>query len=304
MALGAINPRMKGRYLLAPTAVALVLATQPAAAAPLQLDPTSKWVVDYREDSCRLSRQFGAGDQQVLLLLSRYGPGDTFRMTIAGKPTRALIRPKIRLRFEPNEEEQQLEAVESTLGKLPAILFSPAFSIDKYEGLGEYRFDDPSTWPDRRELAPQRFAAVRNLTVGVDRSKPLVLRTGPLDKAFGVMTSCIDNLLTSWGVDPAREKSLQRRPTPKANPADWITTSDYPADMVAAGQPAIVEFRLNIDATGAVTACHIQETTRAKAFDDAVCKSMIRRAKFNPAIDANGVPVASYWRQTVRFLMP
>jgi outer membrane biosynthesis protein TonB len=69
-----------------------------------------------------------------------------------------------------------------------------------------------------------------------------------------------------------------------------------------AGQGAIVNFRLLVDAAGSVTGCFIQQTTRLKEFDDAVCKSISRRAKFDPALDKDGKPILSYYNNTVRFM--
>jgi hypothetical protein len=74
--------------------------------------------------------------------------------------------------------------------------------------------------------------------------------------------------------------------------------------MLGIGQPAIVEFRLSIGADGVPLACHIQETTRPKEFDNAVCKSLMRRARFEPALDATGTAITSYYRNTVRFQIP
>ena len=55
-----------------------------SAKGPLQLKQTSAWNVDYADDRCRLMRQFGVGDEKVFAIFDRYGPGERFRMTIAG----------------------------------------------------------------------------------------------------------------------------------------------------------------------------------------------------------------------------
>ncbi|MEL6876307.1 MAG: hypothetical protein AAGM33_12625, partial [Pseudomonadota bacterium] len=55
----------------------MLLWSHPASAAkePLYLEPSSKWVMHYDEDSCRLIRSFGKDRNQVSLILSRFGPG-------------------------------------------------------------------------------------------------------------------------------------------------------------------------------------------------------------------------------------
>lgn len=74
--------------------------------------------------------------------------------------------------------------------------------------------------------------------------------------------------------------------------------------MLMQGQPAIVEFRLSVGADGAPLSCHIQSTTRPKEFDEAVCGSLMKRARFSPALDAEAKPMTSYYRNTVRFQIP
>jgi hypothetical protein len=118
------------------------------------------------------------------------------------------------------------------------------------------------------------------------------------------LDKCIDELLTHWGIDVEKHKNLKRSPVPAQNPGRWIYSSDYPMDMLQIGQPALVEFRLSVSEDGKPTACHIQATTRPKEFDDAVCKSLLRRAAFEPALDSEGKPIASYWRSRVRFQIP
>ena len=41
-----------------------------------------------------------------------------------------------------------------------------------------------------------------------------------------------------------------------------------------------------------------------KGFDDAVCAAMMKRARFDPALDKDAKPIKSYWRTSVRFQMP
>ena len=47
--------------------IAIVVSAQllMAAAQPVRLQPSSQWVLDYAENSCRLIRNFGEGDQQT-----------------------------------------------------------------------------------------------------------------------------------------------------------------------------------------------------------------------------------------------
>ena len=110
--------------------------------------------------------------------------------------------------------------------------------------------------------------------------------------------------MTHWGIDVATQSSLRHGPLPTGNPGTWISDNNYPRDLVQNGSQGIVQFRLIVDPTGAPTSCHIQKSTRPVGFDDVVCAAMIRNARFEPAIDAQGKPVTSYFRSSVRFQIP
>ena len=122
-------------------------------------------------------------------------------------------------------------------------------------------------------------------------------------KPLASLRECSWATVKLWGLDVDQQKRLTRRAEPKGHTTDWFNVDDYPPKMFKAGHQGIVNFRMIIDETGEPLSCHIQESTRPKDFDDAVCKAVMKRARFEPALDAQGKPVASYWRQTVRFLL-
>src|SRR5206468_8282021 len=55
-----------------------------SAAQPLRLEPSSAWVLDYAENSCRLIRTFGEGPHKAVLSLESEAPGE-MDMLVAGK---------------------------------------------------------------------------------------------------------------------------------------------------------------------------------------------------------------------------
>jgi len=89
-----------------------------AAKEPLHLEPSSKWHVDFAEDSCTLERQFGEGDQKVDFLLFQFEPGDNFRFTLAGKLTKTTELRRIgHIQFGPNEVQQDFSYFVGKLDK-------------------------------------------------------------------------------------------------------------------------------------------------------------------------------------------
>ncbi len=291
----------------------LSLLTAPNAGAkpkePLHLQPSSKWLLNYADDSCRLARQFGEGDDKVMLVMDRFEPGDGMRMSFFGKPARtSRMDGDAKIRFGPNQAEQAIGFYPGRGdGKTPALVLRSEVRIaprseaengayDAARNAGDFGF----RWST---VTPAEEAAVTWIEVGSPVSRPFVLETGSMGNAFAALSKCTDELLDHWGIDVARHATMTRPVTPISDPGQWIRSGDYPQEMLWQGQRALVQFRLNVDASGKPTACHIQQTTRAKEFDDAVCKSIMRRAEFKPALDADGKPMASYWLSSVNFHM-
>lgn len=271
---------------------------------PLVLKPSSAWQVDYAEERCRLAHQFGEGEQTVLLAMDRFGPSEYFRLTIAGKPAKTNVeKGEATVQFGPSEQEQRIQFVNGTLGEEPALVFSSSARIAPPSAaeLLAIKNRKNTEWVVNQPISEDRQKAVRHLRVGTPLRKPVILETGSMRAPLAALDTCIENLLTSWGVDVERHKTLSRAATPFNSPDKWIMSYDYPKGMLFSGQPALVNFRLSIGPDGMPTACHIQATTRPKEFDNAVCKSVMKRARFSPALDAQGQPLVSYYQNSVYF---
>jgi hypothetical protein len=299
---------MMTRIFIAAALLVMPHALVAAPKEPLRLKPSMPWNVDFAEDRCRIARVFGADKEQVFMFLDRYGPGEYFRLTVAGKPIQT-VRDKgdASVQFGPVEKEQQLDFLAGTLNKLPALIFVGGARVappsdEELAAIAQRGPDDE--WIELAPVSDARLRTISNLTIGKPLQRAIVLETGPMRGAFKVSDACIDDLMTTWGIDVEKHKTMLRMPTPQNPPSRWIVSSDYPIKMLRIGQPAIVEFRLSIGADGVPLACHIQETTRPKEFDNAVCKSLMRRARFEPALDATGTAITSYYRNTVRFQIP
>ena len=287
------------------------VVTQPVYAkkAPLVLKPSSNWIIEYEEDSCRLIRTFGVDDEKVVAIFNRYGPNEDFRLTLAGGPVRVRsTSSRTTLQFGPVEAVQKLTFSRGSFGKdMPALIFSGTISLAPKPPQPELRksdYSDTEETDNFREISAERRAATTYLSVDGSLRKPIQLALGPMDKPLGALSTCVDELMTHWGIDVEKHKKLSRSVVPDGNPGKWIIPNDYPMDMLLQRQPALVQFRLSVDETGAMTECHIQKTTRPKEFDDAVCESLARRAKFLPALDENGKAIKSFYRNAVRFQIP
>lgn len=290
----------------------LAAASMPVQAKePLRLAPSSKWHVDYAPDSCRLGRSFGTGDNEVILILDRFQPGPMVFMSLIGKPAR--VRSNTRqtvIRFGPNEREQERHFDAATLdnGK-PVMMVGGsvlvAGSNDAWEASQTERDEreDSSRLTPLPPIDPALNASVTSVEIDIPGKPPILLETGAMGKPMEALTGCTSDLLRGWGIDVAAHEKLSRPAVPASNPGRWMNISDYPLQMLNDGKQGIVHFRLIVDEAGKPKSCHIQKSTRPKAFEDAVCEGIMKRARFEPAFDAAGKPVASYYLNRVRFQM-
>ncbi len=298
---------MAKSYIASLIALATPTVSVAAASEPLVLKPTSSWQVNYANERCRLGRQFGEGNQTMLLFMDRFSAYDEFRLTIAGKLVETrLQKGDADIQFGPTEQKQKLAYLIGNIAEDPAFVFTRSTRIAPFTAAEQLatknRGDNNDV--DIQPVSQERKKAVKYVRIGKPLNRPVTLETGSLGAPFAALDKCIDNLVASWGVDVEKHKTLSRAATPLKSPDTWIKSYDYPKGMLFAGQPALVNFRLSIGPDGVPTACHIQATTRPKEFDNAVCKSVMKRARFSPALDAQGQPLASYYQNNVYFRLP
>ena len=104
---------------------------------------------------------------------------------------------------------------------------------------------------------------------------------------------------------PAPEPSVKPRlAKPSNSPADWVTTSDYPAHELREGNQGLARFLLTIGANGKVDACTITQSTGFRALDEATCRNVSRRARFKPATDSSGAKITGSYSGSVRWVIP
>lgn len=92
--------------------------------------------------------------------------------------------------------------------------------------------------------------------------------------------------------------------SPKGNPGGWITNDDYRPSWINRGFSGVANFTLVIDARGRVSRCSITGSTGHSALDEATCRLLERRARFEPAKDSSGNVVAGSYRSSVRWTIP
>lgn len=274
----------------------------------LRLQPSTRWVLDYAEENCRLARNFGEGKERVTLVIDQFAPGDWFRITLAGKPLRVnnMARlDKAKLRFGPHEPESEITAkVGTTEAGEPVLLVNGTLRLapltEEERAAAKAAAEDGRRF-EPAPIGPAREAAATWLELTKAMRRDVILETGPMAKPLAALRGCSWDTVKFWGLDVEQQKTLTRKPRSTRSPMTWFNANDYPTSMIRDGYEGVVNFRLLIDAAGKPTSCKIQISTHPKAFDDAVCRAVMKRAEFEPALDAQGQPAPSYWVSTVHF---
>lgn len=78
-----------------------------------------------------------------------------------------------------------------------------------------------------------------------------------------------------------------------------IRPSDYPEDALQRNEQGTVEARLHINARGFVSRCVIVSSSGSASLDSATCSILSRRARFEPALDGQGVPTTGTFQQHI-----
>ncbi len=93
----------------------------------------------------------------------------------------------------------------------------------------------------------------------------------------------------AWAADVSRSPKLR-------NPQDLISGSDYPRSSARRNETGIVSVQIEVSPKGRVDACEITESSGFETLDAVTCSLMRSRARFDPALDLAGSPVAGVYR--------
>lgn len=290
---GLAKRRLAGMSLVA----ALLAGQVQAASTALVLEPSSPWSMDYAEDSCRLARIFGTGDQSVFFYIERFAPSTEQFVVVAGKPLSRYEKKPVGLRFSPDAPLRESTIFWGTHGSFaPAVIAPTVDLVEKPAG-------EPSTDSLFAVVSPEREKSINAFEVMTGKNVAVRLNVGSMGAAFEAMRKCTDELVTHWGLDVEVHRTLTSRAIPRTSPGKWVTNDDYPSEALRKGAQGVVPFRLIVGADGVPTDCLVQRPTEPANFNEIACKLLMKRARFEPALDSTGKPVKSYYSSTFSFII-
>jgi len=287
---------LKAGYVAVAWIAALALHSGAASAQKAEeaLKPTSPWTLSPAQDSCVLSRQFGGGKNNLFLRMSSFAPGYDFDFTLAGSLVSTFRSARdIYISYGTGAPLPFSPLASGSLGKHgPAIIFNKDISVGQ------------PALPKADHAYPNAILedGITQFTIGAAKQK-VVLATGPIAPAMKALRHCTDELLASWGLDPAVQAKLSNPVTPlNAEVVNALITADDPPEAVRRlGGIARLRLRVMVDATGAPTGCATLPTDGIPEFEVNSCDIVMKSARYSPAIDEHGRPVASYFMTAIVF---
>ncbi|MFN3945877.1 MAG: TonB family protein [Allosphingosinicella sp.] len=137
----------------------------------------------------------------------------------------------------------------------------------------------------------QRIATSAELRLEQGGSAVAAFPLGPVGEAIDGIRRCEETRLREWGVDVEALLGLQRRPHPLV--AVQIGVDDYPTASRSAREEGMVVVRLDLNAEGRVQECAVAVGSGHAALDRTTCRLYRARARYRPALGADGTPVPS-----------
>jgi protein TonB len=179
--------------------------------------------------------------------------------------------------------------------------------LDTYDPIIQFPVEpDP---PEPSPPAPQPADPV--VSVPQAPEPPLVLQPAPDSIVKPLENTEIALVEVSRRPDPVA--TLTPRPQPSFTPkralpsnssASWITNNDYPRRALVDEAEGLVGYRLVIGTTGRVSSCELTRPSGHRALDDATCRLIASRARFEPATDETGARVLGTFTGSVRWEIP
>ena len=267
--------------------------------------PTGAWVADYGDDYCRLVRTFSDGKDEVSLALERTQPGTPVRLILVGDGIKTFRRAdQIGYALLPsgNAARSRYVRSETTEGKqflsFDPITLAPFVFTPPAPGTPP----GPPKYDRAAEQQTARGITALSLTEGL--TLPVRIETESLRNPIVAMQACADDLLKVWGLDPDKHKTMTAPAILNPRSDGVLPQGTIPfGDFGKLGGGAN-EVRLLIGADGKPTACVVRSPSLSQTLNTRICNLAMERASFQPAKDANGEAMTSYWMGSPMFLGP
>jgi len=99
------------------------------------------------------------------------------------------------------------------------------------------------------------------------------------------------------GLDPVSAR-------PRNDPGSWVTHDDYKSSWINQDMTGVTAFRVEVGTNGRVLNCTVTRSSGHRELDDATCRLVTQRARFNAAKDGYGEATSGTFASSVRWQVP
>ncbi|WP_390547292.1 energy transducer TonB [Qipengyuania sp. MTN3-11] len=337
---------MSSSFAVAAILTAQSISAQVPGATPVAIHQAqAAWVIDYADDRCRIIRTFSRDGRKSVFYLESTSPNDGFRWLIAGDAVRQFNEGEpFEIQFGPGFESMQgISAAGLSLGDYGMAVRGTGFRFDAERTARIFaKLDEEDRERSIKanletgEWLESDAVAVRAALARIDPADPEPqdspetsdvisgaqiewielnspeggrhrLETGNFGPVMQAMKTCIDDLVTSWGLDVTQVRNQTKSP-------EWLNqdrivsriVENYPSRAVLRGQQAEFKIRVIVEPDGDVESCTLTALVgpEGDGFKSPACGEIRLWAKFAPAQGADGRPIKSFYQSTVRYVIP
>ncbi|MGV3479104.1 MAG: energy transducer TonB [Sphingobium sp.] len=242
--------------------------------------PSGKWVVEYADSQCVLSRDYGEGEDRITFAI-RFLP-------LAQRVGLALLMPD---REKGAIYEGKVKLVLPPEGRVIESEYHSALSAGG-TGRRVVRF---AVRPD----ALKAVASAKAISIDLERQAPTILQADAMEAALKANDLCEIDLLKRWGVDPAVRTLI-----PRDVGGIWMRNEDYPSLAIRRRLRGNTTILWKVDQHGRIGECRTVQSSGHIILDRTACDAVTKRGRYLPALNGDGVPTAAWVSHIVRWVVP
>jgi hypothetical protein len=278
------------------TALLAVLASPAHAqdSAPRLFTQDGSWSLDYGDDYCRLAANFTNGADRIAVAMERIQPGEALRVALVGDAVRLFRRAEeIGFHYLPGGAERKLRFARSEVPSGEQYLMLDSVPLTPPPAMAPGA-PPPPPGPYDRAAEHTAGKAITGFILGSGLSQPVEIRTGALGAPIQALQACTDDMVGSWGLDPALHKAAYTPARPAEPVFGWL-----PANTIGFGDfgrlsGGMNQIRVMVDAAGKPTGCHVHFASLDAAKNQGICKAIMDKGRFTAAKAADGTAMASF----------
>jgi hypothetical protein len=253
--------------------------------------PAGDWTADFGDDYCRLVRNFTDGSHTVSLAMERTQPGGFLKLLLVGDGVTTFRgAEQIGYTLLPGGSERDTRYVRSETTDHKQFLSFDALTLAPFV----FTPGQPPA-PYRREAEQETARGITAIALSKGLTSPVRFETGSLRAPVRVMQACADDLLVVWGLDVEKHKTMTSGPIPVPKEGGVLPQGTIPFTEFSKFGGGANQVRLIVSAEGRPTKCTIYQPTLSETLNNRICTLIMKDATFQPAKDAAGQPMASFW---------